>query len=193
MTATVARNTWDRVRKAHLPSTGGDAAHTSSPGARTRARTTRGDGTRPQDADGTSAPGSAAPVQDSGGGCSMPTPSADYPPDVRLLAVSGLDPELPGDKVDPSLESPEPDPPPAPGQVSSSPSAAGKVSVDWTARFRSTPEPDVRTALKQGGGKWSAKSSSWCGSSADNLDTLARLVESKGGSFETSLGAQPMT
>lgn len=185
VTATVARNTWDRVRKARLPSMGGDAAHPPAPGARTRTRATRGGGTRPQHADGISAPACAAPAQESGGGSGVPTSSGDYPPGVRVLAVSGPDPELPGEELNPGLEPPKPDFPTAPDQVSPSPLATGRVIVNWIARFPSMPPPNVRTALLKSGGVLDQKSKSWRGSSADDLDSLARFVKAGGGSFET--------
>lgn len=184
VTATVARNTWDRVRKARVPSTGGDAAHSPAPAARTRTRASRGGGTRPQDAEGIST-ASAAPAQESGEGRGMPTPSTDYPPGVRVLAVSEPSPELFGDKVDVPLEPLEPDSPTAPDQASSSPSAEGRTSVAWTARLRSMPSPNLRTAMLKSGGAHDQKSNSWRGSSADHLDSLARLVKAGGGSFET--------
>ena len=186
VTAAVARNTWDRVRKARVPSTGGDAAHLPAPATRTRARATRGGGTRPQDAEGISAPAGATSAQETGGGSGVPAPGAGYPPDVRVLAASGPDPELPGEGTDPGLEPLEPDFSTAPDQASPSPLATGRVIVNWTARLPSMPLPTVRTALIKSGGVVDQKGKSWSGSGADDLDALARLVKAGGGSFETS-------
>ena len=191
-TASVARNTWHRVKAAHRADSNSAAERAPATGAQALAHADQGGVGNVQAGGGFSSPLAEVPVEDENADQGAPASgSGDYPPGIRALAA----PVSIGDSAPAAPDLPKHSPSAAPDHAPTPSPSEGEhhtgESTSWTATFATKPSNDILDLLKKNGGKWDSKRACWSGASANDLSSLTAAVKVVGGSFQSHQTPSP--
>lgn len=192
-TASVARNTWHRVKAAHNTGNLGGRDVAPSAGEPGPASANQNDDGA-QQASCSSSPTTETPSQDEDAAQDARAPSGDdYPPGIRALAAT----DSTGDSAPATPDLPKSGSSAAPDHAPPPSLSEGEhrtnESTSWTATFTAKPPADIIDLLKQNGGEYDGKRACWNGASANDLLSLTSAVKGVDGSLQVSPSAQPKT